>query len=294
MSKGGLAGILVGGALVISMVAAWQAKAADCGNTPQGLVPCACQDTVVGSVTLTPNDPVIFDPTTQPNDVPCSGFGLKVQADNIVLDCAGLSIRGSQRSVGINVVKEGITVKNCIVDSFSNGIQVGGKGNHSIENNVVLNNKKIGMKVTSKENVITSNIAIANGQAGFDLRAKNNEISGNISAINLENGFFLRAQEYAVEENLAVANGQDGFTGQLSQDSLVSTNKAINNGGNGMSIDGGNRGTPSSYADNLALSNGADGVRIAGAANNDDHGNRGVANGGAVQCEIAGVPCATP
>jgi parallel beta-helix repeat protein len=113
-------------------------EAASCGDTA-GLhrtrSPCACGDTVVTSTRLRATDPVVNTACTETDEA------LIIGADNITLDCRGLAISGGSAEEfafhGIFSDRNGVTIQNCTVQFFFDGIEVLGHGNR-ILNNVAL------------------------------------------------------------------------------------------------------------------------------------------------------------
>jgi len=56
------------------------------------------------------------------NQLSCPGNGLIIGTSHITLDCQGYAIWGSGSGVGIDIVDNYVTIKNCVVRDFANGI----------------------------------------------------------------------------------------------------------------------------------------------------------------------------
>jgi YVTN family beta-propeller protein/parallel beta-helix repeat protein len=91
----------------------------------------ACGDTITSNATLSA-------------DMNCSGTGLTIGADNITLDCAGHSIfnslttNGDGAGTGISLAnRTGVTVKNCTLSGFNNGISLTSSSNNNVNNNTI-------------------------------------------------------------------------------------------------------------------------------------------------------------
>jgi parallel beta-helix repeat protein len=109
--------------------------------------------------------------TTLDSDMSCVGVNgssnaIVVGANNIILDCAGHIITGtgpSYNGSGISLTsKTGVTVKNCIVGGFNQGVILTGSSNNTISNNN-LTGPKFGtallLQSGSNSNTITNNTA---------------------------------------------------------------------------------------------------------------------------------------
>ncbi|MBW2967330.1 right-handed parallel beta-helix repeat-containing protein [Candidatus Woesearchaeota archaeon] len=76
-----------------------------------------CGMVVQGSITLSQ------DIETAGGATPCSGDGLEIVADDVIIDCAGHTIGGSQSDDGITASgRSNITVINCTIADFARGI----------------------------------------------------------------------------------------------------------------------------------------------------------------------------
>lgn len=110
-------------------------EAANCGDTAGSFktrVACACGDTVVTSTRLRATDPVVTTACTETDEA------LIIGADNITLDCRGLALRSEDFGFrGIFSDRNGVTIQNCTVQFFIDGIEVLGNRNR-ILNNVAL------------------------------------------------------------------------------------------------------------------------------------------------------------
>lgn len=73
------------------------------------------------------------------NDLNSTGTCIRANASDIVIDCAGFSITGNRGplSKGIELLKNNITVKNCVVKEFLWGIYLDGSNNSIIQDNNV-------------------------------------------------------------------------------------------------------------------------------------------------------------
>ena len=125
---------------------------------------------------------------------PCSGNGLVVGANHIVLNCAGHTISGLGTDVGISLIRiTKATVKNCKVTGFEHGF--------SLKN--------------SSDNTLSKNTAKSNNNNGFVLNSSSNsnKLIGNTTKSNNNNGFYLDSSSSSntLTRSRAKSNGHYGF-----------------------------------------------------------------------------------
>lgn len=151
------------------------------------------------------------------------GFGLKIDADNVVLDCDGHTVSGSGfglSDVGIlSYSKNNIQVKNCKVSNFDYGIgslysSLGEPGNTTILHNEVTHNG-YGIFLWG-----------THGDYVFDNLIKNNRIRG--IGINGRDGTYL--------SNRLISNHNGIF--MTSHNSLIKDNEFVGNYGYGIALIG--------------------------------------------------------
>ena len=149
-----------------------------------------CGDTITSSVTLTA-------------DIgPCAGDGLVIGADNLVVDCAGHSITGT--TPGTNGIYDngynGLTVKDCTISGFGDGIHLESVWYGTITGNTVDGNGYIGIGLDdgsfaaqSEYNVISGNTVDDNGiAAGIGLYISSyNTITSNTVDNNANAGIVI-------------------------------------------------------------------------------------------------------
>ena len=102
----------------------------------------------------------------------CPGDGLTIYSDNITLDCDGHVIDGASSGIGIlNVHYDNITIKNCRVEEFSQGIRLEEvSGNNVYGNNVSFNrNAGIVLHNADSNNIFDNYITENNGNNGDGL-----------------------------------------------------------------------------------------------------------------------------
>jgi parallel beta-helix repeat protein len=200
----------------------------------------SCGDTITSNTTLTGN---LTD---------CTGTGLEIGANSIVIDCAGYSITGSSGLYGIDIYQQhSITIKNCTIQGFSEGINFDQTYNDNFTRNIVsnnafggisgncnntsityntANNEVNGLDISGYNNVIFNNIANNNSQVGLDLLYDSNNVTNNTFNNNIQYGIAIGPGSYNNIINNIVSNnsnygiGVSNFTNNIITDNKVNYN----------------------------------------------------------------------
>ncbi|MBU0457645.1 MAG: right-handed parallel beta-helix repeat-containing protein, partial [Nanoarchaeota archaeon] len=149
---------------------------AECG----GITPCSCGDSVTASLTLTEN-------LSGPG--PC----LTTNADNIIIDCNGYTLRRNGDTYpGIYINSTNVTVKNCLITNFSYGILFeSGFSNSTAVNNTIYDNT-YGIGLSGFANTLDSNSIYNNSYYGVSMGiTKDHNVRNNIIYDNGYYGFSL-------------------------------------------------------------------------------------------------------
>jgi len=86
-------------------------------------------------------DIVIYDMTLNEDLNACSGDGLLIENDGVILDCNGHSIIGTGTGNGINLnSRSNVVIKNCIIEGFDTGINLVDSENNEFIDNIFVNN----------------------------------------------------------------------------------------------------------------------------------------------------------
>jgi len=305
-------------------IAAGPAAAKLCGDDVGGQdVPCACGDVVVSSVVLG-NDPVV-------TAGPCPHDGLLVRAPDarrgLAIDLHGTTLRGSGDGVGIRILAGGpggaqLTSSGApaTITGFGDGIVAHGTDTVAlIQDVVMIDNRRDGVRVTGPDFAIrrvevrgsrrdgfvlggsgfqiADTSALDSGRYGYLVMGNTGQIglpgAGNRAERSGDIGFSVMGVGHAIAECTAVAGRKAGVHLQAAQLDVRGC-RATDNLGNG--IEG--LGSYWQLQGNEALRNAGDGIKVRGVNLVDAGGNRGADNQGrprsrdAIQCAIAGAPCA--
>lgn len=147
------------------------------------------------------------------NIVDCSGDGLTVDADGITLDCNGHTIKGDSTGRGISLQnKSNVTVKNCNLQSFSNGIVLEQSSNNVLFNNKANDNSYIGIRLyESSDDTLINNTANNNYFRGIELsRSHDNTLSNDTASNNDNYGIVLNVSSGNILSN-NTANNNDNY-----------------------------------------------------------------------------------
>lgn len=222
-------------------------------SAPVGTPISACQDiTSSGEYYLDTDLSGLYDATD---------FCLRVGVGDVVLDCDGHQLTGSGTGSGINIKAAGapgITVKNCVVQSYYNGIsgdissgtisgntlrmnartgaELVNANFNRIENNNVSENSYDGFYLNGQSNNFTGNRFFSNYGEGIGLtvKGKGNRISGNFAYDNYGSGFAVSGNYNEISRNTAYGNDWEnyegaGFETYNSAYNIISDNAAYDN-----------------------------------------------------------------
>ena len=138
---------------------------------------------------------------------PCSGDGLVIGANGVVLNCAGHSINGTAPNAGINITGiTGVRVENCKVTGFQFGFVLYSASGNTLSNDTANYNSWYGFVLYSASgNTLSNDTANHNEQYGFYLLySPSNTLSRNTANSNHYDGFFL--EEDATSKNTLTGN----------------------------------------------------------------------------------------
>jgi len=137
--------------------------------------PLACGQAITGNINLSQN-------------LTGNGTCLTLGANNVVLDCMGYSLTGNGSGYGIEANgKTGLTIKNCKIFNFSDGIYFNNVQQSVLDNNTLSNNSN-GISIgSSNYNNLTNNNILYN-QKGIESQSwTGGNLNNNISHNNILN-----------------------------------------------------------------------------------------------------------
>jgi len=206
--------------------------------------------------------------------------GMSIDANNIVLDCAGHTITGpissSPAMTGLNgitlVHANGVTVKNCHVVYFDNGFVLrSNSSNNNLVSDKADNNGNYGFDIASNSNnnQITNGQASHNGGYGFIIESSSgkNQLDNNLSSGNTRAGFvaLTSSNDNTFENDTSYENLQDGFIISSSSGDVLKSSQAIGNTYSGFALFGSNG---VNLDNNTSVGNGMVGYLLLVSANN--------------------------
>jgi parallel beta-helix repeat protein len=178
------------------------AATASAGATNLVTTNLVCGDTLTGSWTMV-------------SKLACTGHGVTIGANNLVLDCAGFNIDGDGGSADYGVIINGrnnITIKNCNLTDFGIGVLASATNNSKILRNKFRNivSFDVRLNVSAHDNIIDNNSMI-NGFRAADLAYahKNNFTNNYISTSN--KGFYVRYSNRTYLFNNTILHNDYGF-----------------------------------------------------------------------------------
>jgi parallel beta-helix repeat protein len=208
------------------------------------------------------------------NDVSSTNTCFNIIADNITLDCLGNDVVGSNSDssdgVFINNGKQNITVKNCRISQYSNGIKasdISGQDNVSritVINNTVYSNSWNGIWIVGEYTNITNNEVYQNRHLGIEQIGNYGIIAYNTVYDNsydiLMGGIYsARNSNGQIINNIAHSSSGVGIYLELSQNTYVANNIAFENNNSGIVVAS---VTNSTIFNNTAYDNNISGIGV--------------------------------
>jgi parallel beta-helix repeat protein len=202
---------------------------------------------------------------------------ITVDADNVILDCAGHTVTGAGAGVGILLDgRTGVTLRNCDVTNFSTGIVVQFSNNNTLTGNTARLNSQDGIQLGgSKGNTLTDNRANDNGFGqhatwGFVLvDSDDNQLIGNSANRNGETNFGLEPTATGSDGNTfsnnTASGGQRGFAFPTSDGNIFDANTVTNVAEHGFVSD--EFADNNVFANNVVTGSGGAGFRLGGSGN---------------------------
>ncbi len=172
----------------------------------------------------------------------CPNNGLVIGMPNIEINCQGYRITSSGSDKGYNGIYsnlQNVTIKNCIISSFSYGIYISSTSNNVLLNNTLISNNRGIFVSGSSNNNLMSNVASYNNEGfyfedssyntiflnsannnayGFQIWKSPttnynnyNNLTSNVAINNSANGFIVNGYYHTIESNIARNNGYAGF-----------------------------------------------------------------------------------
>jgi len=183
---------------IVLIFALTMVSAADCG----GDVACNCGDSLTSNRVLNESDTLTG----------CSGSGLIIAASSIVLDCNGSEITSiNQAGYGINdyIGYTGLTIQNCKIYNFSEGIDLDGSSSVLITNNTLKNNSYAGIYASSVSGLeIRDNIIDGNN---VDAPQYGVYLSPSVTGANIfHNNIYNNSLNINSDNPIELSNGSDG------------------------------------------------------------------------------------
>ena len=215
-------------------------------------------------------------------DVGNSDTCFTIETENVTLDCAGHSISGlSGSGYGVNNTGHNyVTVKNCNIAGFGNGIDFESTSYGTIINNTASLNSNDGIELDSgsgTDNIIANNTASSNGNYGISLGggSSGNIVTDNTADSNTYGIVFDSSSNSTATNNTANSNSQYGIYLTSSSNIIVSNNIAGSNGVLGIYVESSSNNTVS----NNTLSSNTNGLDLQSSSDNTVANNTASGNG---------------
>ncbi|HSB47446.1 MAG TPA: NosD domain-containing protein [Candidatus Bilamarchaeum sp.] len=199
---------------------------------------------------------------------------IKINASNVLLDCNGFNVTnngtgGTTYGILLAGPLNNVSVRNCNVANYTNGVYLYFANNSSVTNSSAVNNSAGFSLASSTNNTLQSDTATNNFPYGFQLSGSSgNNLTGNTGSGNNETGFFLVStnSNNRLVNNTANNNVQNGFLVTLSSSNVIANNNASGNGVFGFDIASGSNSN--SLSNNTAALNSQSGFMVFSSSGN--------------------------
>ena len=204
-------------------------------------------------------------------NVPAFSSAISIQRDNITIDGAGHTLKGTNASHSEGIYLSGrsnVTIKNMKITAFFYGIYLDSSSNNSVSGNNITANNGTGIYLYSSSNsnsVSGNNITANNGYGILLYYSPNNTVSGNNASANSLEGIYLSlSSNNTVSGNTAIAN-EAGIMLYSSSNNIISANNAMANVYQGIEVDSSSNNT---LIGNNASTNSQYGILFDSSSNN--------------------------
>jgi len=174
------------------------------------------------------------------DDIGLNADCILISHDNVTLDCRGFMINGvSDTGIGVNVIANDVTVKNCTIRNFSIGIKLeNSDGSTVTKNTLTLNDLGIDLESGSDDNTITANTSTDNDVDGIRIASSDfNKIERNTLIKNKLHGIrIMDSNSNIIKLNDATENTRTGIMLLNNADSNTIEKNTSNNNRDGISV----------------------------------------------------------
>ncbi|MBU5575381.1 MAG: right-handed parallel beta-helix repeat-containing protein [Candidatus Aenigmarchaeota archaeon] len=195
------------------------------------------------------NTNVVFNCTT-PININTTSYAIIINSNNIKLDCNNTLIFGNKTLIsttyGIYVSnKNNITIENCIISGYTNGIYFNSVSNSSIKNSTLFENSREGGFMEAaiiinggRNNSIFDSLIFNNSVSGIYLESTNNNTIYNTTLFeNRYFGLFIRYSSYTnISNNIFSKNEWAGVYLEGSHNNSIENNILSENTYNGITF----------------------------------------------------------
>jgi|GEM_PF-2449420 len=208
---------------------------------------------------------------------------IEIQDDGITLDCDGHTITGTGTGSGVflNAV-DNVTVKNCTISNFSDGILLEDSDNNTIQDNTITDVGDDGIDLNnSDDNEIKGNTVTRAGDDGITLDdmddadgSDGNTIEGNTIRNSDSDGIFVEddSDDNDILNNIIFDSGDDGIEVDDDEEdednNKFEGNCIINSGGEGIELDDENENND--FINNTIINSNSDGIEFTDDENFDN------------------------
>ena len=200
--------------------------------------------TIIASLPTVISTGGVYCLTKDLNTAMAAGNAIDIQTNNVTIDCNGYKIGGlaagtSSTTLGIHAsnTRQNVTVRNCGIRGFYEGILLQGGAGHLVEDNRLDNNLYIGINVGGDNNLVRRNRVYDTG--GYPGNFDSFGIYGHADVIdNTVAGVFATATDGGSEGIYAAGDGTEIRGNQVRGLAVIGSGLAhgINIGNTGVTV----------------------------------------------------------
>ncbi len=159
--------------------------------------------TGIGQITCGGTTQNVTTNITLVSDLTTTGTCFTVTGNNLNLNCNGHSITGAGSNNGIYLsTNYNLTIVNCYISNFTNGILLESSSGHNITRNTIHNNSQFGIRFNTTDNSTITNNNVSNETTAVRIGTNsNNNLIFKNHIIDSEIGIYLSAGNNTIYNN---------------------------------------------------------------------------------------------
>ncbi len=224
---------------------------------------------------------VINTSTSLTGNVFAAGDCFRINASNLVFNCSGFSINGSNSGIAINASSQvNITIKDCLITNFSTGIVANNTNNSFFINNTIFVVSSALSLFSGNFNFIANNTANGTGDVILLITSSSNNLTNNNGTSTANSGISVRenSNNNTLNNNTGTSGTFVGIGLSTSSNNTLFNNTGISTSNSGIYL---SASTYSTLFNNTGVSTNVIGLELDSGSNfNQLFNNTGISHNG--------------